>query len=133
VGKIVSVTSKLRRDRARQLRCDQTDAEARLWESLRGGRLDGWKWRRQVPVGPFIVDFLCLEAALAVELDGGVHAERAESDARRDAVLRRKGLKVLRFWNAQVVEDPERVRWTILSACRESDPGLRGRLIAHPR
>jgi len=133
VGKIVSVTSKLRRDRARRLRRDQTDAEARLWDSLRGGRLEGWKWRRQVPVGPFIVDFLCPEAALVVELDGGIHAERAASDARRDAVLRSRGLRVLRFWNAQVVEDPERVRWTILSACRESDPGHRGRRIEHRR
>jgi very-short-patch-repair endonuclease len=85
------------------------------------------------PVGPFIVDFLCLEAALAVELDGGVHADRVESDARRDGFLTRRGLRVLRFWNAQVLQDPERVRWTILSACRESDPGRRGRLIEHRR
>ena len=64
MGKIISVASKLRRDRARRLRRDQTETEARLWEVLRAGRLDGWKWRRQASVGPFIVDFLCLEAAL---------------------------------------------------------------------
>src|SRR4051794_17196741 len=87
MGKIVSVASKLRRDRARQLRRNQTEAEARLWDALRAGRLEGWKWRRQAPVGPFIVDFLCLEAAVVVEVDGGIHAEQADRDARRDAYL----------------------------------------------
>jgi very-short-patch-repair endonuclease len=129
MGRVVSVKSRLGRDRARRLRRDQTQDEARLWEALRGGRLDGWKWRRQVPVGPFIVDFLCLEAALMVELDGGVHAERAVRDARRDAWLRARGLQVLRFWNREVAADLDRVCWTILSACRESDPSLRGRRI----
>jgi very-short-patch-repair endonuclease len=105
MSKVVSVTSKLRRDRARRLRRDQTEAEARLWDRLRGRRLEGWKWRRQVPVGPFIVDFLCLEAAVAVELDGGIHAEQADRDARRDAYLRARGLGVLRFWNREVGSD----------------------------
>lgn len=126
MGKIVSVASKLRRDRARRLRRDQTEAEAKLWEALRDGRLEGWKWRRQVPVGPFIVDFLCLEAAVAVELDGGIHIAQAARDAWRDADLKRRGLQVLRFWNSEVLADLERVRWTILSACRESDPRRRG-------
>jgi len=129
MGKVVSVASKLRRDRARRLRRDRTDAEARLWEALRGCRLEGWKWRRQVPVGPFIVDFLCLRSALAVEVDGGVHAERPDRDARREAYLKARGLKVLRFWNAEVLGDLDRVSWTILSACRESDPARRGRRI----
>jgi very-short-patch-repair endonuclease len=126
MGKVVSVASKLRRDRARRLRRDQTDTEEQLWDWLRGGRLDGWKWRRQVPVGPFIVDFLCLEAALVVELDGGIHAEQADRDARRDAYLRTRGLQVLRFWNSELSVDFGRVRQTILSACRESDPSRRG-------
>ena len=130
MGKIVSVAAKLRRDRARRLRRDQTEAEAKLWEALRAGRLEGWKWRRQAPVGPFIVDFLCLEAALAVELDGGVHAERADYDVWRDTQLRRRGLQVLRFWNSEVAADFDGVCWTILSACRESDPAKRGRRIA---
>jgi very-short-patch-repair endonuclease len=129
MGKIVSVASKLRRDRARQLRRDQTGAETRLWEALRASRLEGWKWRRQAPVGPFIVDFLCLQAALAVELDGGIHAERAHRDARRDAYLRARGLQVLRFWNSEVSEDFDGVCWTILSACRETDPSRRGRKV----
>jgi very-short-patch-repair endonuclease len=129
VAKVVSVSSKLRRDRARRLRCDQTPAEARLWEVLRDHRLDGWKWRRQVPVGPFIVDFVCLEAAVAVEVDGEAHAEQAERDARRDAYLRARGLRVLRFWNAEVELDLDRVGRTILSACRETDPRSRGRRV----
>ena len=104
MGKIVSAVSKLRRDRARRLRRDQTGAETQVWELLRAGRLEGWKWRRQAPVGPFIVDFLCLEAWVAVELDGGVHAEQVEDDARRDAYLRRQGLQVVRFRNAPVSE-----------------------------
>jgi very-short-patch-repair endonuclease len=126
MARIVSLASKLRRDRARRLRRDQTPAEARLWEALRGGRLEGWKWRRQTPVGLFIVDFLCLEAALAVELDGGVHAEQTLYDVRRDAELVHRGLTVLRFWNRELDEDFDRVCWTILSACRESDPSRRG-------
>ena len=133
MGKVISVTSKLRRDRARRLRRDRTEAEARLWEVLRAGRLDGWKWRRQVTVGPFIVDFLCLEAALVEELDGGIHADQVEYDARRDTYLKRHGLQVLRFWNAQVTDDQERVSWTILSACRESDPSRRGGRIERGR
>ena len=133
MGKIVSLTSKLRRDRARRLRRDQTEAETQLWELPRAGRLDGWKWRRQAPVGPFIVDFLCLEAWLVVELDGGIHAEQAEYDARRELYLRRHGLQVLRFRNAQVSEDRDRVAWTILSACRESDPSHRGSRIERAR
>ena len=133
MGKVVSAVSKLRRDRARRLRRDQTEAEAQLWQRLRAGRLEGWKWRRQAPVGPFIVDFLCLEAWLAVELDGGVHVGQVEYDARREAYLMRQGLHVLRFWNAEVSEDPERVSWMILSACRESDPSRRGRQIVRGR
>ncbi len=131
--RIVSVTSKLRRDRARQLRRDQTPSEARLWESLRGLRMDGWKWRRQVPVGPFIVDFVCLEAAIAVELDGGIHAEQADRDARRDAYLRASGLQVLRFWNSQLSADFDGVSRTNLNACRETDPWQRGRRVERRR
>jgi very-short-patch-repair endonuclease len=129
MGRVVGAKSKLRRDRARGLRRNQTESEARLWEALRGGRLEGWKWRRQVPVGPFIADFLCLEAALAVELDGGVHGQQADRDARRDAWLRTRGVRVLRFWNREVDADLDRVIWIILSACRETDPSLRGRRI----
>ncbi|WP_293677659.1 endonuclease domain-containing protein [uncultured Phenylobacterium sp.] len=133
MAEITSLTQKLRRDRARHLRRTRTEAETLLWEALRATRLDGWKWRRQTPVGPFIVDFLCLEAALAVELDGGAHADQADYDARRDAYLRRQGLHVARFWNREVIEDPAHVRHKILTLCRESDPSRRGHLIPRGR
>ena len=108
MGKIVSIASKLRRDQARRLRRNQTEAEEKLWQALRAGRLDGWKWRRQAIVAPFIVDFLCLEAAVVAELDGGIHAERVDYDARRDAFLKHRGLQVLRFRNVEVFEDLDR-------------------------
>jgi very-short-patch-repair endonuclease len=133
MAKVVSITSKLRRDRARRLRRDQTDTEARLWEVLRAGRLEDWKWRRQATVGPFIVDFLCIEAALVVELDGGIHADQVEYDVRREAYLQRHGLTVLRFRNAQAIDDLSGVSWTILSACRESDPSRRGARLGRGR
>jgi len=127
MGKVVSVAAKLRRDRARRLRRDQTPSEARLWDALRDRRPDGWKWRRQVPVGPFIVDFLCPEARIVVELDGGIHAERVLRDERREAYLRAQGLQVIRFWNREVAAELDRVCWKIARACRETDPRQRRR------
>jgi very-short-patch-repair endonuclease len=91
-----------RRNRARELRRDDTRAEARLWNAVRDRRLGGWKWRRQVPQGPFFVDFICVEAGLVVEVDGGQHADQQAYDARRTAYLRRLGLRVVRFWNSEV-------------------------------
>jgi adenine-specific DNA-methyltransferase len=78
------------------------------------------------------VDFVCLEAALVVELDGGIHADQVEYDARRETYLKRHG-QVLRFWNRQVTDDLDRVSWTILSACRESDPSQRNSRIERGR
>jgi len=96
---------------ASDMRQAPTDAEARLWYFLRGRRLDGVKFRRQHPIGPYIVDFVSVEAGLVVELDGGQHAlalER-EQDAVRDAFLSARGLRVLRFWNNEVLADTMRV------------------------
>jgi len=95
--------------RARRLRGDQTDAEGRLWRALRGRQLEAWKFRRQHAVGPYIADFVCLEAGLVLELDGGQHAEDAERDARRTAYLQGQGFRVLRFWNHDVLQNPEGV------------------------
>lgn len=108
--------------RARELRRQRTDAESRLWRTLRARRLGGWYWKRQVPFGPFFLDFLCREAALVVELDGGQHSEQAAYDARRTAYLERCGLKVIRFWNFQVFEDMDMVCRTILDACGGEKP-----------
>lgn len=103
--------------RARSLRRSQTDAEAKLWAALRATKLGGWKWKRQVPWGPYFLDFLCQEARLVVELDGGQHTDQAAYDARRTAFLERSGLRVLRFWNTEVMSNRDGVCVTILLAC----------------
>ena len=102
---------------ARSLRASQTSAEGYLWAALRNRQLGGWKWRRQVGVGPFVVDFLCVEAGLVVELDGGGHAERLDQDRLRTAMLGAHGLKVIRFWNHAAFEGRESVCDAILAAC----------------
>jgi len=81
---------------ARKLRRDMTDAEAKLWSELRDRRLDTIKFRRQAPIGPFVADFLCSEARLIVEIDGSQHAD-SKRDRARDAELRARGFRVLRF------------------------------------
>ena len=98
---------------ARKLRAAQTDAETRLWFHLRGRRFAGRKFRRQVPVGPYIVDFICLREGLVIEVDGGQHAERVHEDARRTTYLESHGLRVLRFWNNDVLGNMEGVLLTI--------------------
>jgi len=96
---------------ARDMRKAPTDAEARLWFFLRDRRLAGCKFRRQHAIGQFIVDFICVERGLVVELDGGQHGElfQKEADAERTAFLEARGLRVLRFWNDEVVRETEAV------------------------
>ena len=102
------------RGRARAMRREPTDAEVRLWRLLRDRRLSGHKFRRQVPVGPYIVDFLCVGARLIVEADGSQHADDARDEV-RDAYLAREGWKVLRFWNHDLLRNRESVLGTILA------------------
>ncbi len=89
--------------KARILRKNQTDAEAELWRRLRGRGLENYKFRRQVPVGPYVADFLCKEAMLIVEIDGSQHLAQVEYDQHRDAFLRASGYEVVRFWNNEVL------------------------------
>lgn len=102
---------------AKTLRTNQTDAEQRLWYHLRGHRFMDLKFKRQKPMGRYIVDFVCVERRLIIEIDGGQHAEQVEYDQRRDAWLRSKGYTVLRFWNNEVLlqleEVLERIRLTL--------------------
>ena len=105
-------------DRVHQLRTTQTDAEKRLWRSLRNRQIGGAKFRRQVSIGPYIVDFLCHDAALVIELDGGQHADRVDHDARRTAFLEKEGYRVLRFWNNDVLQNTEGVLQVVESALR---------------
>ncbi|MET0094265.1 MAG: endonuclease domain-containing protein [Sedimenticola sp.] len=90
-------------NRARELRCNQTDAEQLLWKSLKGRQLNGYKFRRQYPIHPYIVDFVCLSEKLIIELDGGQHAEQVDYDEKRTAFLESKGYRVARFWNNEVL------------------------------
>ena len=107
---------------AKRLREDSTDAEKKLWYWLRNRRLAGAKFRRQLPIGPYIADFACVEAQLIVELDGGQHADRVEHDEVRSAFLASKGFRVLRFWNNDVLLHTEDVLSVILQALDPSPP-----------
>ena len=90
---------------ARTLRRNRTDAEGLLWHYLRNKQLDGYRFRRQQPIGPYIVDFACLSRKVLIELDGGQHAEQTSRDEKRDAFLQARGYRVLRFWNTEVFEN----------------------------
>ena len=114
------------RERARALRGGMTDAEQRLWRALRRRRFAGLKFRRQRPLGRYIVDFVCLERGLIVELDGGQHAEQVVYDRQRDAWLSAQGFVVLRFWNHDVLQQTdtvlERIRLWLEEPVRPSPP-----------
>jgi very-short-patch-repair endonuclease len=104
---------------AKILRRDSTEAEKLLWSKLKAKQLDGLKFRRQQPVGSFIVDFVCFEKGVVVELDGGQHAANAPRDAERDGILTRNGFRVLRFWNNDVLQDIDGVVDAIRKNCRD--------------
>jgi len=87
------------------MRRDSTDAERRLWSYLRGRQLENFKFRRQHPIGPFIVDFCCIEKKLVIELDGGQHLDDQQYDARRTNLLAQSGYRVVRFWNGDVLSN----------------------------
>ncbi len=104
---------------ARRLRKNPTDAESRLWRHLRQKQLGGYRFRRQVPLGPYVADFVCQSEKLVVEVDGGQHADRTEDDARRSRWLITNGYRVLRFWNNDVLGNTEGVLETILRALEQ--------------
>jgi very-short-patch-repair endonuclease len=118
------------RDLARRLRREMTDPERLLWGKLRAHRQDGLAVRRQVPMGPYVVDFACHAARLVVELDGGGHSWAGQSrrDAARDTWLADRGYRVLRFWNDEVMRNLDGVVETILAAGAEGTTavGTRG-------
>jgi very-short-patch-repair endonuclease len=102
-------------ERARRLRKDMTDAERALWRLLRDRRMEGWRFRRQEPIDRYIVDFVCFEVRLVIEVDGGQHFE-SKADEERDGYLRSQGFQVLRFWNNDVLANRDGVYRTIKTA-----------------
>lgn len=105
---------------AKDLRKDSTDTEKVLWHCLRAKQIAGLKFRRQQPMGNFIVDFVCLEKRVVIECDGGQHAFQAEKDKKRDQWFEKEGYKVLRFWDSDVLNNTEGVLEAILKACQIS-------------
>jgi very-short-patch-repair endonuclease len=102
---------------AKKLRKNATRVETILWKQLRAKRIDGLKFRRQQPIDEFIVDFVCFEKKLIIELDGGQHAQAREKDCERDKKLLEKGYTVLRFWNNEVLENLSGVLAVIRGKC----------------
>jgi very-short-patch-repair endonuclease len=107
--------------KAKRLRRDMTEAERKLWSTLRNSQLDGAKFRRQQPIGPFIADFVCQQARLIIEADGSQHSESA-GDVRRTTFLESKGYRVLRFWNNDILKTLEGVAESILAALATPHP-----------
>jgi primosomal protein N' (replication factor Y) len=106
---------------ARQLRREMTDAETSLWYHLRNRALLGCKFRRQHPIGPYIVDFACVERKLVIELDGSQHADSA-SDSARTSWIQANGYRVLRFWNNDALRQQQVVLAVILEALESAGP-----------
>jgi very-short-patch-repair endonuclease len=111
----------VRTERARRLRSDATDAERALWRKLRSRSLDGHIFVRQEPVGPYTVDFICREARLIIEVDGGQHADNPH-DVVRDQWLTSHNYRVLRFWNNDVLGNVAGVLETIATALADGPP-----------
>jgi very-short-patch-repair endonuclease len=107
--------------KARRLRGEMTDAERKLWSVLRNRQIEGAKFRRQQPIGPFVADFVCQEQRLIIEADGGQHAESL-ADARRTEFLERVGYRVLRFWNNDILNNLHGVAEVIAGALSTPHP-----------
>ena len=107
---------------ARKLRKHPTKAENLLWQNLRNRQLEGFKFRRQQPVGPYILDFVNFEKRLAIEVDGGQHAVLKDKDKKRDAWLKAEGFEVMRFWNNEVFENLDGVLQVIRAKLTTPSP-----------
>ena len=99
-----------------------TEAERRLWQILRSHQMTGYKFRRQVPIGRYIADFVCHEARLIVEIDGGQHDRSSPQEAERSGFLQNQGDHILRFWNNEVLANPDGVHQTIAGELRRITP-----------
>jgi len=106
---------------ARAFRKRQTDAEQILWRHLRSKQIEGFKFRRQQPIGKYVLDFVCLEKSLVIEVDGAQHADN-KKDMERDTWLTQEGFKVLRFWNNEVLTNTKGVLEMIRENCADHPP-----------
>jgi adenine-specific DNA-methyltransferase len=112
------------KEKARELRSQMTNAESLLWKQLKGRRFQGFKFRRQRPLGPYILDFICLEAGLVIEIDGGQHNEQQAHDQARTALIETQGLTVIRFWNHEVLNETPAVLEKIWQTLQALTPAL---------
>jgi len=110
--------------RARGLRKKETWAEKLMWRWLRGRRFNGYKFRRQHPIGEYSLDFFCEEAELNVEIDGSQHGfpDQSEHDLKREAYLKERGIKTLRFWNSKLRREVQSIRDTIFNELQKRAP-----------
>ena len=100
-------------ENARNLRKHLTAAENKLWQLIRKRQVLGFKFRKQAPIGPYIADFVCFEKKLVIEVDGGQHKDHKPYDEKRTTWLKSQGFEAVRFWNNDVLQDPEAVIGTI--------------------
>ncbi|MFA7408241.1 MAG: endonuclease domain-containing protein [Anaerolineaceae bacterium] len=107
------------RRRAKELRKSATPAEQKLWQALRNRNLEGYKFRRQHPLGPFIADFFCAEVGLVIEVDGWGHLEQREYDQARTDWLEDQGYHVIRYWNDDVLMNLDEVTRDIVHYCKK--------------
>ena len=107
--------------KTRELRKNPTECEQALWKHLRMRQINGYKFRRQQPIGPYIVDFVSFERRVIIELDGGQHSQQMVYDSKRTAWLEAQGYHVLRFWNNQVLEEAEAVKAVILKVLERGE------------
>ncbi len=105
---------------ARDLRQQATNAEQRLWQRLRNRQILNAKFRRQHPIPPYVVDFVCLDKKLVIEADGGQHLDQREHDEKRTAFLEARGFRVLRFWNDEILEQMDVVLGVVFRALEEA-------------
>ena len=113
--------NQLTQQRATQLRRQLTDAERHLWQNLRRKQIQGARFRRQMPIGPYIADFVCVTTKVIIELDGGQHQDQHSYDEARSAYLQQQGFQVLRFWNNEVFQNTDGVLAVILKALQTRD------------
>ena len=120
-GKMQRISPKIKNN-ARSLRRNMTDVERMLWAKIRSGQLQGFRFRRQHPIGNYIVDFICLELKLVIELDGSQHMDQQQYDMKRSQWLQNNGFKIVRFWNSDVLENFDGVMQTIQMHLPPSQP-----------